>query len=196
VDLTVEETMEREHPDLKWKMLTGNIEGKQNYLNLSADVRRLITGQGKKPHEYAMLGHHWAIGADDKVHRTCHRLEEFRKPGHPVSGIHMAVLPKTAAENRAAHVSTLMGRGGDHRLYTQAQKDAYERRTGREYNDWPLSTSKVPGQPSVPDRAKSEAQLAAYKKANDGFEWEMYKTRVGLDRRPSLYAQPREVKQN
>jgi hypothetical protein len=67
VNLAVKDVMAREHPNLQWGTLTGNKAAKQNYLRLSANVRRLITGQGKKPHEYAMLGHHWSENKEGEV---------------------------------------------------------------------------------------------------------------------------------
>lgn len=200
VDRAVKAVMATDHPNLNWDRLTGNRAGKQEYLRLSANVRRLITGQGKKPHEYAMLGHHWSVNKEGEVHRNCHRLEEYRKPGHPVGGIHMAELPKTAAEAREAQIRTLFGEGGDHRIWSAGQRAAYERVKQREYNDWPLSTnyttledgSKVPGRPIVTDRAKSAAWQEAYRHRYQR-DWVSFQQRVALGRRPDLYKEPRGV---
>lgn len=190
VERSVKAVMTTDYPNLKWDTLTGNKQGKRNYLRLSGGVRRLITGQSKKPHEYAMLGHHWSENKEGEVHRNCHRLEEYRKPGHPVGGIHMAVLPKTPAEARQAQIATLFGHGGDHRLFSEGQRAAYAKVKQREYNDWPLSTSNVPGKASITDREKTANEQEAYR-ARYGRDWQSFQQRVALGMRPDLYKEPR-----
>lgn len=187
----------------KWSVLTGNPEGKLAYTQMSEAVRRLVTGQPKRPHEYPMLGHHYAMNKEGEVHRQCHRLDWWREPSHPVGGIHMAELPKTAAEHRQERVARFTGSGGDHRLWSNAQKAAYARpvtyeRTNADgttttvtrnpgpYRDWPNSRMNAEG--NIIGITDSAARTASQQ-----MKWDMWRESVMRNQRPMLYTIPAQA---
>lgn len=160
-------------------------EERDEHATKVAGVRKLITGQAKAPHHYAMLGARY----NDEGERTSHRLEWYRRApekGHlPSQEIKLGMqLPPTSSERRDQIYRRYMGIGQDRRIFTPAQLRAYERNFDRPYNHWPYSAAVQNGR--ALKWTPTEKQEAAYEKRT-GKDWEPYDERD----KPAKYTNPR-----
>lgn len=147
-------------------------------------ARRIVTGQPKEPHHYAMLGPHY----NDEGHRVG-KLEDYRKPhmgedGHMHRQQQIQDPPRvmTSQETRDRIYRSFMGIGTDRRITSEKQMLRYETQFGRKYNGWPYSQGKIA--PPLPWKKNypSAKQEAAYLKRT-GHAWLGY----GAAGRPAKY---------